>query len=187
MQRAKTSPIVPGNPREAARIQMRALETARLLLRRFTVDDAPFILEQLNEPSWHRFIGDKGVHTLDDARKYLRDGPLAMYERTGAGLLLVTLKDGGVPMGMCGLIKRDALEDTDIGFALLPAFWGQGYALEAATAVLRYGREVLGLRRIVAITSPDNVRSIALLERIGLRFERGVRLAGADEEISLYA
>jgi len=163
------------------------IETDRLRLRRLGAGDAPFILELLNEPSFIRFIGDKGVRTLDDARKYLRDGPLAMYERTGAGLLLVTLKDGGVPMGMCGLIKRDALEDTDIGFALLPAFWGQGYALEAATAVLRYGREVLGLRRIVAITSPDNVRSIALLERIGLRFERGVRLAGADEEISLYA
>lgn len=174
-------------PEARVRPEMHTLETGRLLLRRFTLDDAAFILLQLNEPSWHRFIGDKGVRTLDDARKYLRDGPLAMYERTGAGLLLMTLKSSGAPMGMCGLIKRDALEDTDIGFALLPAFWGDGYAVEAATAVMRFGREVLGLRRIVAITSPDNVRSIALLERIGLRFERGIRLAGADEEISLYA
>jgi ribosomal-protein-alanine N-acetyltransferase len=174
-------------PTIGTRIPMLTLETDRLVLRRFTLDDAPFIVELLNEPSWHRFIGDKGVRTEDDARKYLRDGPLAMYERTGVGLMLVTLKSSGVAMGMCGLIRRESLDDVDIGFAMLPAFWGNGYAHEAAAAVLDYGRRVLGLKRIVAITSPDNVRSIGLLERIGLRFERSLRLAGSDEDINLYA
>ena len=167
--------------------ELRELETDRLRLRRLTLDDAPFILRLLNEPSWHRFIGDKGVRTLDHARSYLQDGPLAMYERTGIGLLLMALKSGDVPIGLCGLIRRETLPDIDIGFALLPAFWGGGHAFEAARAVLAFGRKTLRLRRIVAITSPDNERSIRLLERLGLSFERKVRLAGSDEEIALYA
>src|SRR5512141_876389 len=167
--------------------QVHALETPRLVLRLLTLDDAPFILTLLNEPSWIRFIGDKGVRTEDDARAYLRNGPLAMYARHGLGLLLVELKPARVPIGMCGLIKRDVLADVDVGFALQPAYWQGGYAFEAASAVLRHGCEVLGLERIVAITSPDNERSVKLLERLGFGFERMLSLPGSDETLRLHA
>ena len=163
------------------------LETERLVLRRLSVEDAPFVLGLVNEPSWIRFIGDRGVRTLEDARSYILKGPVAMYERLGFGLYLTELKEGAVPLGMCGLIKRDSLPDVDIGFAFLPRFWGKGYALEAATAVLAHGKRALGLERIVAITSPDNQSSIKLLEKLGFRFERRLVLAGDTSEVNLFA
>ena len=162
------------------------LATGRLILRRFVLADAPFILELLNDAAWLEFIGDKGVRTLDDAGDYLRKGPLAMYERHGFGLWLVELKDGKVAIGMCGLIKRDSLDDVDIGFAYLPAYRAQGYAHEAAAAVLAHGRDAFHLKRIVAITSPANVKSAALLEKLGMQFAKTVKLALADE-VRLYA
>ncbi len=162
------------------------LETERLVLRRVTTDDAPFILELLNEPSFLEFIGDKGVRNLEDARNYILTGPVASYERFGFGLNLVLLKAGDTPIGMCGLLKRDSLPDVDVGYALRPAFWGKGYAFEAASAVLAHGRETFGLRRIVAITSPDNVGSKALLEKLGLRYEETLSLSG-DKDTHLFA
>ena len=166
--------------------QLKVLETDRLILRRLSIDDAEFILQLLNEPSFLRFIGDKGVRTLRDARDYILNGPVDMYNRFGFGLYLTELKDGGVPIGICGLIKRDALEDVDIGFAFLPKFWAKGYAYESASAVMTYGKDVLGLRRIVAITSPDNHASAKLLEKLGLQFERMVRLSEDAEEVRLF-
>jgi RimJ/RimL family protein N-acetyltransferase len=166
---------------------MIVLQTERLILRRLTLDDAAFILELVNEPSWLQFIGDRGVRNLEDARNYLVKGPLAGYDRVGFGLYLVESKDSGVPMGMCGLIKRDTLPDVDIGFAFFPRFWGQGYAYEAAAAVLAYGRKTLGLKRIVAITDPDNHSSIKLLERLGLKFEQLIQLSGDSMKLKLFA
>ncbi|MFA6957464.1 MAG: GNAT family N-acetyltransferase [Thermoanaerobaculia bacterium] len=163
------------------------LETARLRLRRLTADDAPFILELLNEPSWIRFIGDRGVRTLDDARRYIAEGPAAMYERHGVGLLLVESKGDGDRLGMCGLLRRDALPDLDIGFAFLPRHWGRGYAFESAAAVLEHARRDLGVARILAITSLDNDSSIRLLEKLGLVFQRVLRMPGDDEELRLFA
>ncbi len=165
---------------------MIVFETERLTLRHLCEDDAAFILALLNEPSFLQFIGDKGVRTLEDARIYILKGPVEMYDRLGFGLYMTELKDGHVPLGMCGLIKRDTLEDVDIGFAFLPEFWGQGYACEAAAAVLDYGKEILGLKRIVAITSPDNVASGRLLEKVGLRFDRMIRLTKEGEEVRLF-
>jgi RimJ/RimL family protein N-acetyltransferase len=144
-------------------------ETARLRLRHLTTDDADFIYGLVNQPSWLRFIGDKGVRNLDDARAYLQRGPLRSYQDHRFGLYLVELKESGEPIGICGLVKRDSLEDPDIGFALLPPFWGRGYALEAATAVLTHERKTLGIVRVLAIVSPDNEDSIKLLEKLGLR------------------
>lgn len=161
-------------------------ETERLTLRRLTVDDAEFVFALLNEPSWLRFIGDKGVRTLEDARAYIENGPLAMYQRFGFGLYVTERRTDGVSMGMCGLIKRDGLDDVDIGFAFLPAYWGRGYAFEAAAAVMDYGRNVIGLTRIVAITAPDNESSARLLEKLGLRFDRMVRLSADAKEDRLF-
>jgi len=165
---------------------MNVLETDRLVLRRLSAEDGEFVLQLLNEPSWLRFIGDRGVRTVDDARDYILTGPVAMYERVGFGLYVTELKVDGAPIGLCGLIKRDGLEDVDIGFAFFPRFWGKGYAYESASAVMAYGRSVLGLDRIVAITSLDNDRSIALLQKLGFRFEKTIRMPN-DDEVRLFA
>ncbi len=151
------------------------VETERLLLRRLREDDAEFILELLNEPAFLEFVGDKGVRTLGDARKYIRTGPVESYARHGFGLYLTTLKDG-TAIGICGLLKRESLEDVDVGFAFLPAFWSKGYAAESVAAVLSHGRHDFELERIVAVTSAGNDRSIRVLEKLGLRFERMVRV-----------
>jgi RimJ/RimL family protein N-acetyltransferase len=165
---------------------MTVLETERLSLRPISVDDAEFILALLNEPSFLRYIGDKQVRNLEDARQYILNGPVASYERHGLGLLLVEMKGSQTPIGMCGLLKRDELPEPDIGFALMPDFWNKGLAFEAAAAVLQDARDRLTLQRILAITSLDNDASIKLLERLGFKFERITRLAPDREEIRLF-
>ena len=165
---------------------MSVLETDRLVLRKLSVDDAEFILELVNEPSWLRFIGDKGVRTIDDARNYILQGPVASYERFGFGLYLTELKNGGIPIGICGLVKREALEHADIGFAFLPKFWGKGFAYESASAVLGFAKTDLGLNRILAITAPDNHSSIKLLEKVGMSFEELVKFSETGEELKLF-
>ncbi len=154
------------------------LETERLRLRQFADSDAEFVLELLNEPSWLRFIGDRGVRTLDDARSYITNGPKAMYARHGFSLLVVERKTDGAALGMCGLIQRDTLDAPDIGYAFLPRAWGQGYAREAAAAVLAHGHSALRLPRILAITDPENTASIRLLEDLGMRFVEIIPFAG---------
>jgi RimJ/RimL family protein N-acetyltransferase len=165
---------------------LNVLETDRQILRHLTTDDAAFILALVNDPSWLQFIGDNGVRTLEDACNYIVRGSMAMYARVGFGLYGTALKEEGTPIGICGLIKRDSLEDVDIGFAFLPQFWSQGYAYEAASAVIAYGK-VLGLQRIVAITSPDNQRSARLLEKLGLHFERLITLPNDTQALRLFA
>ena len=166
---------------------MTVTQTERLLLRWLDVRDSAFIFELVNEPSWLRYIGDKGVKTLQDAQRYIEDGPIEMYQRLGFGLYAVELKENGAPIGICGLIKRDALVDVDLGFAFLPRFWTKGYALESASAVMSYGRSALGLSRIVAIVSQDNHRSARLLEKLGFRLESSVSLQPDGDELKLYA
>ena len=160
---------------------MTVLQTDRLLLRHFNPDDAPFILALLNEPSFLRYIGDKKVRTLDDARNYILTGPVATYSKHGFGLYQVELKDSHTPIGMCGLLKREELPQPDIGFAFLPDFWNKGFAFEAAAAVLNDARERLNLNRILAIVNPDNDSSIKLLEKLGFKFE------GLKGDVKLYA
>lgn len=162
------------------------LETARLRLRHLTLEDAVFILELVNEPSWLRFIGDKGVRTIEDARQYIINGPRASYAQHGFGLYLAELKDTGEPIGICGLLKRDTLEDVDVGFALQPRFWGNGYAIEAAAAVVDHGLGTLRLKRIAAITKPDNASSINVLAKLGMRFDRMIRFSEDEPELSLF-
>jgi RimJ/RimL family protein N-acetyltransferase len=163
---------------------MTVLKTERLLLRQATVDDAQFILALLNEPSFLRYIGDKQVRNLEDARQYILNGPVASYERYGFGLLLVELRDSHTPIGMCGLLKRDELPDPDIGFALLPNFWSKGFAFEAAAAVLEDARA--RVPRVLAITFLDNEASIGLLQRLGFRFEKFTKLTDEGVQLRLF-
>ena len=165
---------------------MNVIETERLLLRRLVIEDAEFIFDLVNQPSFLHFIGDRGVRTIEDARDYILKGPMDSYERFGFGLYLTALKESRVPIGMCGLIKRESLKDVDIGFAFLPQFWRQGYAYESAAAVLEYGRNRLGLKRVVGIATQDNHGSIRVLEKIGLKFENMVKLPEDDVELKLF-
>jgi len=171
---------------EAAQ-RMRVLQTRRLTVRHFDRADAPFILELLNEPSWLQYIGDKGIKSLSDAERYIQDVLVAMYVRLGFGLYLVELTDSGESLGMCGLIKRDSLQDVDLGFAFLSRFWRHGYALESALAVMSHAKMRLGLDRIVAITLPTNQAASELLQKLGFALERPIAATSGGEDLVLYA
>jgi ribosomal-protein-alanine N-acetyltransferase len=161
------------------------LSTPRLTLRRLRFDDAPFLVKLLNEPSFLQNIGDRGVRNVEDAHRYLRDGPMAMYEKFGFGLWHAALRNG-VPVGMCGLLKRDILPDADVGYAFLPQFWGQGLAFEAAAATLRHGARKFGLTRVVAVVSEGNAASIRVLEKLGMSFERMFAMREDEPPVRLY-
>ena len=178
----------PLNPavRSTTAPAMNIIETDRLALRCFTADDAAFIVELVNDPAWLQFIGDRGVRTLDDARAYITNGPVASYSRHGFGLYQVSRNSDGVALGLCGLLKREYLDDVDLGFAFLPQFGGQGYAREAAAATLAHARGTLGLKRIAAITDPQNIRSIHLLKKLDFRFDKMIRVKPDQPESSLF-
>ncbi|PFV75623.1 alanine acetyltransferase [Bacillus sp. AFS059628] len=165
---------------------MIVLETERLILRWFHIKDAPFILELVNDPAWIQFIGDKRIQNLEDAKRYILNGPVDMYNNRGFGLYLVERKEDLTPLGMCGLIKRDSLEDVDIGFAFLEKFRSNGYGFESASAVIEYGVHKLGLKRIVAITTIDNINSGKLLEKIGFQFEEIISDSGENLKLFGY-
>jgi ribosomal-protein-alanine N-acetyltransferase len=171
--------------RRTPRPLVNVIRTERLVLRQLELLDAAFILELLNEAAFLKFIGDKGVRTLDDAREYILKGPIDSYERHGFGLFAACLRDG-TPTGICGLVKRDGLADVDVGFAFLSRHCSRGYAAESASAVLLHATRVLRLQRVVAITSSDNLGSIAVLQKIGLEFERMIRLAEHGPELKLF-
>lgn len=158
---------------------MEVFSTKRLQLEPFTMADRAFIVALLNEADFLRYIGDKGVRTLPEAERYLQDGPLDSYARHGYGLWRVALKESGEAVGMCGLIRRDYLDAPDIGFAFLDRHRGQGFGYEAGAATITYGKEVLGMPRILGITQTDNLASIALLRKLGLR-EEGKHVAPSD-------
>ena len=161
-------------------------ETQRLIIRELDQGDALFIIELLNEPDWIRFIGDRSIHSTEDAMNYMENGPMKSYRINGFGLYLVKLKGDGPAIGICGLIKREELDDVDIGYAFLANYRGKGYAFEAAKAVLEYGKNGLKLKRILAITAKDNLRSIALLEKIGMKFEGMIMIKGHEEENKMF-
>jgi RimJ/RimL family protein N-acetyltransferase len=163
------------------------LETARLRLREFTLDDAAFVQELVNEPAWLRFIGDRHVHSLEDARGYIAKAPLASYAQHGFGLWLVELAATGERIGMCGLIQRELLENVDLGFAFLERHWGHGYARESAAAVVALARERFRLPRLVAITDIDNRPSQKVLSDVGFHYDRLIHAPDPAEELALYA
>ena len=163
------------------------LETDRLKLRELCEADAPFILELLNEPSFIQNIVDKGVRNIDQACDYINNGPVKSYRQNGFGLYLIELKEDKLPIGMCGLVKREGLDHPDIGYALLPAFWSKGYAYESAAATLEYAKTVLQLPLVVGITNPENTASARILEKIGLKFERIINLGNDMPDTKYYS
>jgi len=162
------------------------LETKHLILREFTVEDDEFLLTLMCSPSWLQFIGNKSVKNTDHARQYIEKGLIQSYREKGFGLWLVEKKELNIPIGMCGLLKRETLENVDIGFALLPEYEGKGYGLEIAASTLIYGKHILDIKTIVAITRSDNKRSIALLEKLGMRYHTFIRLKPESEELMLF-
>lgn len=166
---------------------MNVIETERLGLREVTEADAAFILELLNDPDFVRNVADRGLRTLEDARGFISERLAASYRAFGFGFWLVETKDSKESAGICGLVKRDALPGVDVGYAFLPQFRSKGYAYESASAVVRYARDVVGLERLYAIVNPDNAVSIRILEKLGMKFERMVRLADDEPEIKLFA
>ena len=163
------------------------LETGRLALRWLGHDDAGFIHELVNDSGWLQHIGDRGVRTVEDARNFIDGRIRAQYLRLGYGLNRVGLRATDTPIGICGLVKRDWLDDVDLGYAFLPRFRGQGFATEAAAATLEHARRVLGIERVAAIVSPGNRDSIRVLERLGMSFLRQASPPDGSGEDCLYA
>ena len=163
------------------------LRTERLILREAELSDSQFFYELLNSVKWLKYIGDRGIRTLNDAEKYINDKLIKSYKTNGFGLYVYELKDSHTPIGICGFIKRDYLDSIDIGFALLPEYERQGYTFEISTAVLRYGDETLGIKKVVAITTKDNIASQGLLKKLGFHFNSYTDEPDTGEELALYS
>jgi [ribosomal protein S5]-alanine N-acetyltransferase len=162
------------------------LSTARLTLRRLDFADAPFLVGLLNQPSFLANIGDRGVRNVDDAHRYLCEGPMAMYEQHGFGLWHVAQLSDGASVGLCGLLRREILPDVDVGYAFLPDYWGRGYAFEAASATVAHAASKFGLKRLVGVVSEGNDGSIRVLEKLGMTFERMVSMRPGEPDVKLY-
>lgn len=163
------------------------IETERLILRKFTLNDSAFMLELLNTPAWLRFIGDRGIRTIEETDQYLLDGNIRSYQEYGFGFYVVVVKETNEPIGICGIKKREELDDVDIGFGFFPQFIGKGYGYEAASATLDYALNILKIKRIVAIVNPENSPSIGLIKKIGLVFEKMIQLSPKDIELMLFS
>jgi RimJ/RimL family protein N-acetyltransferase len=162
------------------------LQTERLSLRKFTLDDAEFIIELTNSASWLRFIGDRNTKTIESAKAYIERVGLKNYDSIGYGLFLVELTDNKTPIGLCGFMNRNTLPSPDIAFAYLPQFEGKGYAYEMATALMDYAKNQLNFTDLIAIVVPENARSINLIEKLGMKFVKEFRFEGDDEDLFLY-
>jgi RimJ/RimL family protein N-acetyltransferase len=179
--------MVAENDRAGGLTESFQMQTERLKLRRLNIGDAELMLAVWNDPAFIRYVGDRGIRNIDDARQTLMDVALRMYAEYGYGPYRVALKSDDSPIGTCGLFRREGLDDVDIGFAILPEFCGRGYAYEAAQAVVLHARNDIGLARVTALVSTDNAVSIGLIEKLGLTFERMVRLPGEEDDVRLYA
>ncbi len=164
---------------------MKIFETERTILREVTADDAEFILDLLNQPSFIKYIGDRNLRTVEQAREYIESRFTASYKQFGFGMYAVVLKETSQPIGICGFVRRDTLPDADIGFAFLPQFARRGFAFETAGAMLRYGEEKLNLKTVLAIISKNNEASGKLLEKLDFKFERLIEMNA--EELKLFA
>lgn len=166
---------------------MVVLQTERLCMRWFTIQDAPFLLKLLNDKDWIRHIGDRGIKSLTDAEDYIQTKFLKNYQDKGFGFYAIELKRSNELIGTAGIVDREGLDHVDIGYGFLPEYRGNGYAFEAAKAIQTYALDILKIDPIVAIVNPDNKGSIRILEKLGLQFEKKVRLEGEDKDIALYS
>lgn len=162
------------------------LHTERLEMRWLTLDDAPMMLAVWNDPAFLRYVGDRGIRTLEQARAAIEAGPFGLYSRYGYGPFRLRLRDESADVGICGLFRRATLDEPDIGFAILPDYCGRGLGFESSVAVLDHARHALGLPAVTAIVSPANEPSIGLLGKLGLRYDRPIRMPGDDHDASLY-
>jgi len=162
------------------------LETERLQLRKLTLDDAGLMLAIWNDPAFLRHVGDRGIRTTEQAEEAMRAGAMHLYEAYGYGPYRIALKGDDTAVGICGLFRRDGLDEPDIGYSTLPDFCGQGYGYEAAVAVINYAREELALDRLIAIISPGNDASIGLIRKLGFEFERMHLMPDGEDEVCIY-
>ncbi len=163
------------------------IETERLRLREFDHSDSDLIFELLNSPGWLKYIGNRSIADIEDAANYIEAKLQKGYRDSGFGFYLVELKATGEKTGMCGIVKREGLDDIDLGFALLPKFENKGYAFESSMAVIQYAKNVLNIKKLAAITLPSNIASIRVLEKIGMKFEKRIYIPGDPEELLLYS
>ena len=162
------------------------LETERLVLNEMTTDHAGFLYKLMNDPAWLQFIGDRNINSLEAAKDYITFKIKPSYERFGFGFYLTSLKEDDTPIGVCGLVKRPSMEHVDVGFAFMPDYRGKGYGYESASAIMDYAKSELAIDYIVAITDLDNVGSIKLLEKLGLKFEKVMQLDGDKKQCRLF-
>ena len=163
-------------------------ETKRLIIAKMTLDDAPFMLELLNTPNWIKYIGDRNVKTVDEAKTYMTNGVLKSYKESGFGFYKLLLKEeNNKIIGTCGLVKREQLENVDIGFAMLPGYEGKGFGMEASLEIMSLAKNLFRLPKIAAIVQPNNPNSIKLLEKLGLSFEKKVKPFDDGAELLLFA
>ena len=166
---------------------MSIVKTDRLSLRKIDTDDAEFMQRLLNDPAFIQYVGDKKVRDLESAKTYILEGPVASYQSYGYGLYLVETIDNRAPIGICGILKRDFLDHADIGFALMPEYREAGYAFEAVQATIELARSKLKLSHLVAFTAANNTRSIKLLEKLGMAFDRMIDLPAGENSAKLYS
>lgn len=165
---------------------MKILETERLILREIVESDDEFVLDLLNQPSFIKYIGDRNVTNLEQAREFIESRYRKSYADNGFGLYAVELKETSEAIGFCGFVKREGLPDADLGFAFLPQFEKRGFAFESASAVMKYGRENLNLQRVLAITTQTNESSIKLLNKLGFKFDGLIKMPNDTEELNLF-
>lgn len=166
---------------------MKMIETERLILREIVETDDAFVLDLLNQPTFIEFIGDRNVRTTDEAREYISSRFTKSYVENGFGLYLAALRETSEPVGLCGFVKRDTLPEPDLGFAFLPQYCGRGFAFEAAKASMKFGAEILNLKRVVAITTQNNESSIKLLEKLGFALDGLIKLPHDDQKLNLFS
>jgi len=166
---------------------MRILKTNRLEIRQVGVGDTNFFFRLLNNPNWLEHIGDRGIQSAEDTLRYIEDHLINFYRENDYGLFKMMLRNSKVPIRICGFVKRDYLESADIGFAVLPDYARQGYTLEASEALMNYGRTVLKLNPILAITTSTNQASRALLNKLGLRAIKTIKPVTSETQFLLYS
>ncbi|PIA79124.1 GNAT family N-acetyltransferase [Gaetbulibacter sp. 4G1] len=163
-------------------------ETERLLISKVSLQDAPFFVKLMNTPHWLKYIGDRNIRSVKDAEANLKNGILKSYKDNGFGFYKVLLKaENNKTIGTAGLIKREQLDDVDVGFGFLPEYEGKGFGFEASVEIMKLAKSEFKLKKVVAITNPDNHNSIKLLEKLGLVFEKRVNPFEEDKELLLFA